>query len=208
MDPSSNPAPKPAEIEPAERRANPAAILRNFLREHSFGEIASLVTEHYLGALVRGFPGMTGVGLRWLLYKMLFKRLDGFAFIYAGARLDHVRGIEAGASCSVNAGAFVSGRGGLTLGSGVLIGPNAVIVSTDHVFDGARPIAEQGQLLRPTTIGDDVWIGANAVILAGVKIATGTVVAAGAVVGKDTEPYTIVGGVPAREIGRRKNAPV
>ena len=105
------------------------------------------------------------------------------------------------------AGAFVSGRGGLTLGSGVLIGPNAVIVSTEHQFDGARPIAEQGQLLRPTTIGDDVWIGANAVILAGVKIATGTVVAAGAVVGKDTEAYTIVGGVPAREIGRRKNAP-
>ena len=53
-----------------------------------------------------------------------------------------------------------------------------------------------------------MWIGANAVILAGVNIATGTVVAAGAVVGRDTEPYTIVGGVPAREIGRRQNAPV
>ena len=52
-------------------------------------------------------------------------------------------------------------------------------------------------------IGHDVWIGHGAVILAGRKIGTGAVVAAGAVVSKDVEPYTIVGGVPAKEIGRR-----
>lgn len=52
-------------------------------------------------------------------------------------------------------------------------------------------------------IGHDVWIGHGAVILAGRKVGTGAVIAAGAVVSKDVEPYTIVGGVPAREIGRR-----
>jgi phosphonate metabolism protein (transferase hexapeptide repeat family) len=53
------------------------------------------------------------------------------------------------------------------------------------------------------TIGHDVWIGHGVVILAGRKIGAGAVVAAGAVVSKDVEPYTIVGGVPAKEIGRR-----
>jgi len=53
------------------------------------------------------------------------------------------------------------------------------------------------------SIGNDVWIGHGVVILAGRKIGTGAVIAAGAVVSKDVEPYTIVGGVPAKEIGRR-----
>ncbi len=55
----------------------------------------------------------------------------------------------------------------------------------------------------PVVIGNDVWIGADAVILRGVKIHDGAVVAAGAVVTRDVAPYSIVGGVPAREIGRR-----
>ncbi len=196
--------PKPR---PPEGPANPATIIRNFLAEHSIGDVFRLKVEQYLGALVRGFPGFVGVGLRYGLYKILFKRLDGFAFIYAGARLDHVRGIQAGRALSINCGAFISGRGGLTMGNGVLIGPNAVVVTTEHSFAGDRPVSEQGHELRPVTIGDDVWIGANAVILAGVSVATGTVIAAGAVVGKDTEAYTIVGGVPARVLGRREGAP-
>ncbi len=191
-----------------DNKAKPATIIRNFVAERSLRDILDLKLEHYLGALVRGFPGFLGVALRYAVYKMLFKRLDGFAFVYAGARLDHVRGIEAGRAFSVNSGAFVSGRGGLTIGNGVLVGPNAVIVTTDHSFVGDRPISEQGHLSKPVVIGDDVWIGANATILAGVTLATGTVVAAGAVVGKDTEPYSIVGGVPARILGHREKAPV
>jgi acetyltransferase-like isoleucine patch superfamily enzyme len=56
---------------------------------------------------------------------------------------------------------------------------------------------------RPTVVGHDVWIGANAMVLSGVEIGTGAVIGAGAVITGDVEPYDIMGGVPARKIGRR-----
>ena len=58
-------------------------------------------------------------------------------------------------------------------------------------------------VLKPTYIGDDVWIGKHSVIMTGVKIGNGAIVAAGSVVTKDVEPYTIVGGVPAKFIKMR-----
>src|SRR5262249_20401224 len=115
----------------------------------------------------------------------------------------------AGASLCVNAGAFLDGRGGLTLGDHVLIGPNAVVLSSQHRWDDPTPpILLQGQSLLPTDGGDDVWIGAHAGIVAGGRVARGTVVAAGAVVTSDTEPYPIVGGVPAGRIGVRPGTAV
>jgi len=74
-----------------------------------------------------------------------------------------------------------------------------------HAYrDRAIPIREQGILTKPVTIGDDVWIGTNAVITPGVHIGHGAVVGANAVVTKDVEPYAIVGGVPAQVIGFRE----
>lgn len=79
-----------------------------------------------------------------------------------------------------------------------------MVLSTRHRFsDPELPISAQGVECAPTEIGDDVWIGANAVVLAGVRVASGTVVAAGAVVASDTEAWSIVGGIPARPIGTR-----
>jgi len=180
-------------------------ILRNYLAEHSPGSIASLWLEQWLGALVRSFPGPEGVALRNLVYKLLFGQLGPSAIIFPGAYLDHCRNIRAGRSLSINAGAYVSGRGGLTIGDQVLIGPNAVVVTTHHRWDDPdRPIQDQGHRLLPTRIGSDVWIGANAVVLPGVAVGTGTVVSAGAVVTRDTEPYSIVVGAPARSIGDRR----
>jgi len=66
-----------------------------------------------------------------------------------------------------------------------------------------RRINQQGHTLKPIVIHDDVWIGGGAIILAGITIGQGAVVAAGAVVTKNVEPYTIVGGVPAKRIKER-----
>ena len=185
-------------------RASVRAQVRRFLGTLSVRQALSVWLEQWFGGLLRPIPSFLGFGLRFLLYRLLFGRLDGFCFIYPGAYLTHTYGIRAGRNLHVNGGAFFDGRGGLTIGSNVLVGPNAVLVSSQHHWsDPSVPIVLQGHRLAPTTIGDDVWIGANAVITPGVTIATGTVVGAGSVVTSDTAPYTIVAGVPARHIGDR-----
>ena len=183
---------------------SPVAQVRRFVRSVSARQLLTIWVEEWVGGLVRSIPGLAGFGLRYLLYRVLFTRLDGFCFIYPGVRLMRTCGIRAGRNLHINGGAFIDARGGLTFGAHVLIGPNAVIVSSRHHWtDPSVPIVLQGHLTAPVTIGDDVWIGGNAVILPGVTVATGTVVAAGAVVTNDTPPYSIVAGVPARPTGER-----
>jgi maltose O-acetyltransferase len=179
-------------------------LLANYLRSVPPARLAKVFAEEYVGTLLRAMPGIEGFALRYLLYRMLFQRLDGFCYLYPGARLSHSYGISAGRNLMVNAGAFLYGRGGLRFGDDVMIGPNAVIVSSQHTFADPRiPMVYQGHTTAFVDIGSDVWIGANVVILPGVTVADGTVVSAGAVVTRDTEPYSIVGGVPAARIGMR-----
>lgn len=90
----------------------------------------------------------------------------------------------------------------VTIGSDVLMGPDVVIMTSAHAFESREiSINEQGALpVRPVFIGDDVWIGTRVVILPGVTIGKGAVVGASAVVTRDVEPYSIVGGSPAKHI--------
>ena len=179
-------------------------LLRNYLTSVPPARLAKVFAEEYLGTFLRTLPGVEGFVLRYLLYRALFQRLDGFCYLYPGARLSHTYGISAGRNLMVNAGAFLYGRGGLRFGDDVMIGPNAVVVSSQHRFDDPRiAMVYQGHKTDFVDIGSDVWIGANAVILPGVTVADGTVISAGAVVTRDTEPYSIVGGVPATRIGMR-----
>ncbi len=118
-----------------------------------------------------------------------------------------VRGdVEFGARCTVNPYACISGR--VRCGDGVRIASLASIVGFNHNYaDPDRMICEQGTSTRGIVIGDDVWVGAGASIVDGVTIGRGAVIGAGAVVTRDIASYAIVGGVPAREIGRRGQQP-
>jgi len=111
-------------------------------------------------------------------------------------------GIRAGARCWIGVNAVLaSGQGGLSLGDDVLIGPQAVLVTGDHDFSRLDlPATQRGYTGRPITIGDNVWIGAGAVVLGGVNVGSNSVVAAGAVVTRDVAAGTVVGGVPANVI--------
>jgi galactoside O-acetyltransferase len=112
--------------------------------------------------------------------------------------------ITIGNNLSLNSNVQISSSGGkIHIGDNVLIGPNVVLRAADHGLSRAILINQQPHVGGIITIEDDVWIGANAVILKDVTLRKGSVVAAGAVVVNDTEPYSVVGGVPARKISER-----
>ena len=89
--------------------------------------------------------------------------------------------------------------GPVTIGSHVNLAQGITVTALNHNFaDTSLRIDEQGVSTKPVTIEDDVWVGANAVILPGVTVGRHAVIAAGAVVTKDVPPFSVVGGVPAK----------
>lgn len=117
------------------------------------------------------------------------------------SRPEHV---EIGARVAINSFCMIVASERIYIGDDVLIGPFVLIHTGNHIFsDPGKTIRSQGSSGKPIHIGDDVWIGGHAIVLSGVSIGRGAVVAAGAVVTKDVEPYTVVAGVPARKIGTR-----
>ena len=89
----------------------------------------------------------------------------------------------------------------VTIGDHVFIGPNVSIYTACHPLDAAERNTG-AEWAEPVTIGDSVWIGGGATIVPGVTVGEGAVIAAGAVVTRDVEPYTLVGGNPAKVIRR------
>lgn len=104
---------------------------------------------------------------------------------------------KVGKGVFINFGCTFLDQGGITIGDGVFIGPGAKILTETHPED---PSVRHTLIRKPVTIGRNVWIGAGAMILAGVTVGDNAIIAAGAVVTKDVAPNSIVGGIPARHI--------
>lgn len=112
--------------------------------------------------------------------------------------------LQIGDDCSINPYCVIYGHGGLKIGNHVRIATHTVIIPANHNFDRLDvPIFRQGLSMQGIVIDDDVWIGAHVVITDGVRIGTGAVIGAGAVVTSNVEPHTVYGGVPARILKRR-----
>ncbi|TCL14462.1 transferase family hexapeptide repeat protein [Roseivirga ehrenbergii] len=112
--------------------------------------------------------------------------------------------IKIGDNCSINPSCILYGHGGLEIGNNVRIAAQCVFIPANHIFDDLeKPIYIQGLRKEGIIISDDVWFGAGVKVLDGVKVGKGAVVAAGAVLNKDVNPFEIVGGVPAKVIGNR-----
>lgn len=177
-------------------------------------------------AILRGIPGRLGVFLRRVLYRNhmaggdLFDILEGVQILgFHNLTLGQGATLESrctvlcpNAPLSLGKGSYLNknvriGSGGdapLTIGDSVMIGPNVVIDTSRHNSQDTRsPMLDQGLSYEPINISDDVWIGANVVVTCGVTIGTGAIIGAGAVVTSDVEPYTVVGGVPAKFIRNR-----
>ena len=114
--------------------------------------------------------------------------------------------IVIGEHCYLNPGCVIYSGNGVTLGNYVLLAAGVMLMPTNHAFSSRElPIRHQGFAASKggITIEDDVWVGANAVILDGAKIGRGAIIGAGSVVTTDVPSYEIWGGVPAKKIGVR-----
>ncbi len=120
--------------------------------------------------------------------------------IQMGCRFLNGRKIHLGHRCIINFDTLMDGRiYSIRIGNDVSIGPEATILTLGHDPKSCE-FADQG---APVIIGDNVWIAYRAVILPGVTIGEGAVIAAGAVVSRDIPAYSIAAGVPAKVIGER-----
>lgn len=148
-------------------------------------------------------PYSLGAGkLRRLCAKLMFEKCGKGVNIEHGAFLASGKDIEIGNNSGIGINCRITGP--LSIGNDVMMAPNVNIVTQNHeISDTTIPMRLQTAEKKKVTICDDVWIGVNALILPGITIGKGSVVAGGAVVTKDVAPYTIVGGNPARVIKSR-----
>ena len=110
---------------------------------------------------------------------------------------DFGKNIHIGENVFINSGCKMQDQGGIFIGDDVLIGHNACLLTLNHDVD---PENRADMHPEPVRIEDKAWLGSNVTVLPGVTIGEGAIVAAGAVVTKDVEANTIVGGVPAKLI--------
>lgn len=152
---------------------------------YGYNEIASKLPFHFLRrAYLRLYLG--GMGEK--------------SHVQMSCRFLHGRKVFLGKRNVINFACLLDGRRfAIRTGNDVSIGPEAAILTLGHDPQSAT-FADRG---GDVVIGDKVWIGFRAIILPGVTIGEGAVVAAGAVVTRSVEPFSIVGGAPARKIGER-----
>lgn len=135
--------------------------------------------------------------IRSYLEKITGTKIDPSIEVRLPFYTDYGRNIHLGKNVFINQGVTLVDLGGIYIGDKVLIGPKATIISVNHPLD---PKNRRSVELKPVHIANNVWIGANAIILPGVTIEENAVVAAGAVVTKDVAKNTVVAGSPAKII--------
>jgi len=137
--------------------------------------------------------------LRKFVLRLLGANIELSAVLYGGFEIRSPRKLKIGANSCIGHKATLDARGGLTIGERVNLSSEVMIWTAQHNY--RSPTFETD--FKPVEIGNYAWIGPRCIILPGVTIGEGAVVGAGAVVTKDVEPYTVVGGVPAKKISDR-----
>lgn len=142
------------------------------------------------------------------IFKPLFKQCGKKVIFYPRKSDFYFKNISIGNNVFIGQGAsFIASVSHIYIGNRVLFGPNVTIRGGNHAFHKVGKYIVDYTLDdkkksddEPVYIEDDVWVGTGAIILKGVKIKRGTIVAAGAVVTQNTPPYSIVGGIPSKVI--------
>lgn len=137
---------------------------------------------------------------RGLIYLLAGVKIGSGSRLHMGTQFFYPAGVRIGRGTVIGQNAFLDGRAKLTIGDHVDIASDVMIYNSEHNIHSE----DFAPIHSPVVIGDYVFIGPRAIILPGVKIGKGAIVAAGAVVTKDVADYAVVGGVPAQVIGERK----
>lgn len=166
-----------------------------------------LLAYYSFASILPGSPlpgARLGGWLRQFLARRIFKHVGQDVKIAKGVYFGSGKNVEIGSYSSLNTRCWLSND--VVIGENVMTGPEVMMISSSHNFDRHDvSMREQGAPPnRPVVIGNDVWIGARCILLPGVHIGDHCIVAAGSVVTKSTEPWSIVGGNPARIIRMRK----
>lgn len=138
--------------------------------------------------------------IRRFFYKLAGIKIGAGSAIHTGARFYNPQNIKIGEDTIIGENCVLDGRDNLKIGNHVDIASEVMIYNAQHSIESSDFAPE----IAPVVIGDYVFIGPRSIILPGLIIGNGAVVAAGAVVTKNVEENTIVGGVPAKEIGKRQ----
>ena len=134
-----------------------------------------------------------------LMEHLTGKSIDNSFRMFPPFYTDFGKNITIGKNVFINSGCHFQDQGGVWIGDDVLIGHNVVFATINHDLEAKN---NRKNHYKPITVKDHVWIGSNVTVLPGVTIGEWAVAAAGAVITKDVEPYTVVGGVPAKFIKR------
>jgi len=152
-------------------------------------------------ASLRKRTGKIALVKRYCLLRTLAKSVGDNVSVFPDVYLQNIQEMEIGSNVSFQPMVYIEAYGGVKIGDDVSLAEGASLFSVNHGFkDIKTPIKDQPLTALPIVIENNVWIGAKATVLGGVKVASGTIVAAGAVVCIETEKNSTVAGVPAKLI--------
>lgn len=162
-------------------------------------KLTAFVNIVFGNTLINKIPSRT---VRKTFYKVLGMKIGKKSVIFRRADVLSPEKIVIDNRVSIGWFCHLDGRGGLKIGSDTNISSYVKIITGSHDINSEDFVKG---VFKPVNIGNHVWICTGAIILPGVTIGNGAVIAAGAVVTKDVSPFSVVGGVPAKEISKRKN---
>lgn len=170
--------------------------MTNNLKRHIYAMKAGF-TWWLLNCFICNFPS---IRIRHFFLRISGIKMSKNVHIYESCHIRAPWGISIEDGVSIGSRCLLDGRKGLTICKNAVIGYDAIIWTLNHDYNDIN-FCSKG---APVNIGAYSWICSRAIILPGITIGEGAIVASGAVVTKDVPPYTIVGGIPAKIIGQRE----
>ena len=167
--------------------------------------LTKLIFMEYLMGIILSFPRFSCCNcLKSCFLKLRGAKIGKRVNFYPHTWINTGENLNIGDDVNFSYGVLVTTGGGVTIGDRVLIGYRSQILSGNHhIPPKPERIHGSGHDMKPVVIENDAWIGGNCIVMPGVTIGEGAIIAGGSVVSKSVAPFSIVGGIPAKLIRER-----